>query len=162
MTMQSDLAAALNAQINHEFSGAYVYLGISAYFESLDLNGFASWMRAQSDEERAHGMRIFDHLSERDVPITLGNLQKVQTEYDSVNAAVAAGLALEQETTQKLNALWAQAVEFGDYQAKALLDWFVNEQTEEEDLLRTLLSHVKIAGNEGAALLILNRELAER
>ncbi len=162
MTMQSDLAAALNAQINHEFSGAYVYLGISAYFETLDLNGFASWMRAQSDEERAHGMRIFDHLSERDVPITLGNLQKVQTEYDSVNAAVAAGLALEQETTQKLNALWAQAVEFGDYQAKALLDWFVNEQTEEEDLLRTLLSHVKIAGNEGSALLILNRELAER
>ena len=162
MTMQSDLAAALNAQINHEFSGAYVYLGISAYFESLDLNGFASWMRAQSDEERTHGMRIFDHLSERDVPITLGNLHEVQTEYDSVNAAVAAGLALEQETTQKLNALWAQAVEFGDYQAKAQLDWFVNEQTEEEDLLRTLLSRVKIAGNEGAALLILDRELAGR
>ncbi len=162
MSMHEDLASALNAQINHEFSGAYVYLGIAAYFESLDLDGFASWMRAQGDEERAHGMRIYEHLADRDEPITLGGLDEAPTEYSDVEAAVAAGLELEQETTRKLNALWAQSVELGDYQAKALLDWFVNEQTEEEDLLRTLLSHVRIAGSEGAALLILDRELAGR
>ena len=162
MSMHEHLASALNAQINHEFSGAYVYLGISAYFESLDLDGFASWMRAQGDEERAHGMRIYEHLADRDVPITLGSLDGVVTEYRDVEAAVVAGLELEQETTRKLNSLWAQSVELGDYQAKALLDWFVNEQTEEEDLLRTLLSHVRIAGDEGSALLILDRELAAR
>ncbi|MCY3749517.1 MAG: ferritin [Chloroflexi bacterium] len=162
MSMHEDLASGLNTQINHEFSGAYVYLGISAYFESLDLDGFASWMRAQGDEERAHGMRIYEHLADRDVPITLDSLDGVVTEYRDVEAAVVAGLELEQETTRKLNALWAQSVELGDYQAKALLDWFVNEQTEEEDLLRTLLSHVRIAGNEGSALLILDRELAAR
>ncbi|MDE2904152.1 MAG: ferritin [Chloroflexota bacterium] len=162
MSMHEDLASGLNTQINHEFSGAYVYLGISAYFESLDLDGFASWMRAQGDEERAHGMRIYEHLADRDVPITLGSLDGVVTEYRDVEAAVVAGLELEQETTRKLNALWAQSVELGDYQAKALLDWFVNEQTEEEDLLRTLLSHVRIAGDEGSALLILDRELAAR
>ena len=162
MSMHEDLASALNAQISHEFSGAYVYLGISAYFESLDLDGFASWMRALGDEERAHGMRIYEHLADRDVPITLGSLDEAPTEYSDVESAVAAGLELEQETTHKLNALWGQSVELGDYQAKALLDWFVNEQTEEEDLLRTLLSQVKIAGDEGAGLLILDRELAGR
>lgn len=72
MTMQDDLSTALNIQINHEFGAAYVYLGMAAYFESRDLDGFAGWMRTQSEEERSHGMRIYDHLAARDVPISLG------------------------------------------------------------------------------------------
>ena len=160
--MRMSLAAALNDQINHEFSAAYVYLGMAAYFESLDLEGFAGWMRAQSEEEWAHGMRIYDHLAARDTPITLGGLDEADTEYSDPQSVVAAALTLEQGTTRSVNALYAQAVELGDYQAKALMDWFVNEQTEEEDTLRTLLSQLRIAGNDGAGLLILDRELAAR
>ena len=162
MTMDGSLAKALNDQINHEFSAAYVYLGMAAYFETLDLDGFAGWMRAQSEEEWAHGMRIYDHLAARDVPITLDGLDASDTEYSDPQSVIATALALEQGTTRSINALYAQAVELGDYQAKALLDWFVNEQIEEEDTLRTLLSQLGIAGDEGAGLLILDRELAAR
>ena len=162
MTMDGSLAKALNDQINREFSAAYVYLGMAAYFESLDLDGFAGWMRAQSEEEWAHGMRIYDHLAARDVAITLAGLAAAETEYSDPQAVIAEALTLEQGTTRSVNALYAQAVELGDYQAKALMDWFVNEQVEEEDTLRTLLSQLRIAGDEGAGLLILDRELAAR
>ena len=162
MTVQGSLATALNDQINHEFSVAYAYLGMTAYFESLDLDGFAGWMRAQSEKEWAHGMRIYDHLAARDVPITLDGLDAADTEYSDPQSVIARALELEQATTRSVNALYVQAVELGDYQAKALMDWFVNEQTEEEDTLRTLLSRLRIAGNEGAGLLILDRELADR
>ena len=162
MSMDRNLARALNDQINHEFGAAYVYLGMAAYFETLDLDGFAGWMRAQSEEEWAHGMRIYDHLAARDVPITLAGLAAAETEYSDPQAVIAQALTLEQGTTRSVNALYAQAVESGDYQAKALMDWFVNEQVEEEDTLRTLLSQLRIAGDEGAGLLILDRELAAR
>lgn len=162
MTMRTSLARALNDQINHEFSASYVYLGMAAYFETLDLGGFAGWMRAQSEEEWGHGMRIYEHLADRDVPVTLSGLDQAETGYDSPESVIANALDLEQGTTRSINAVYAQSLEQGDYQAKAMLDWFVNEQTEEEDTLRTLLSHLKIAGDEGAGLLILDRELAAR
>ena len=162
MTMPDKLASALNEQINHEFAAAYAYLGMAGYFESLDLDGFAGWMRAQSEEEWSHGLRIFDHLAERDAPIRLGGLDDVRTAYRDPETVIAEALALEQHTTRLVNALYAESVELGDYQAKALMDWFVNEQIEEEDTLRTLLSRVRIAGKDGAGLLILDRELAAR
>ena len=162
MTMDGSLARALNDQIKREFSAAYVYLGMAAYFETLDLDGFAGWMRAQGEEEWAHGMRIYDHLAARDVPITLAGLAAPETNYSDPQAVISEALILEQDTTRSVNALYAQAVELGDYQAKALMDWFVNEQIEEEDILRTLLSQLRIAGDEGAGLLILDRELAAR
>ena len=162
MTIQEDLAGALNDQINHEFGAAYAYLGMAAYFESLDLDGFAGWMRAQGEEERAHGMRIFDHLAARDVPIRLSGLEETRTAYRDPETAIAEALTLEESTTRSVNALYALSVEHGDYQAKALMDWFVNEQIEEEDTLRTLLSQVRIAGGDGSGLLILDRELAAR
>ncbi len=162
MTMRKSLATALNDQINHEFSAAYVYLGMAAYFETLDLDGFAGWMRAQSEEEWGHGMRIYEHLAARDVPIELGALDEAETEYSDPQSVVAEALRLEQGTTRSVNALYAQSVDLGDYQAKAMMDWFVNEQIEEEDTLRTLLSQLRIAGDDGAGLLILDRELAAR
>jgi len=160
--MRKSLATALNDQINHEFSAAYVYLGMAAYFETLDLDGFAGWMRAQSEEEWGHGMRIYDHLAARDVPIELGALDEAETEYSDPQSVIAEALRLEQGTTRSVNALYAQSVDLGDYQAKAMMDWFVNEQIEEEDTLRTLLSQLRIAGDDGAGLLILDRELAAR
>ena len=162
MSMDGSLAKALNDQINREFGAAYVYLGMAAYFEALDLDGFAGWMRAQSEEEWAHGMRIYDHLAARDVPIELGALDEAETEYSDPQSVVAEALRLEQGTTRSVNALYAQSVDLGDYQAKAMMDWFVNEQIEEEDTLRTLLSQLRIAGDDGAGLLILDRELAAR
>ena len=83
-------------------------------------------------------MRIFDHLAERDAPIRLGGLDDVRTAYRDPETVIAEALALEQHTTRLVNALYAESVELGDYQAKALMDWFVNEQIEEEDTLRTL------------------------
>ena len=162
MPMNDRLAEALNAQITHEFNASYIYLGMAAYFESLDLDGFAGWMRAQSTEEWDHGMRIFDHLAARDVGIVLAPLVKPKTGYDDPQAAIAAALAYEQGNTRAVNALYAKAIDCGDYQAKSLMDWFVNEQIEEEDTVRTLLSQLKIAGSDGAALLILDRELGAR
>ena len=162
MNMDTGLTKALNAQITLEFNASYIYLGMSAYFESLDLDGFSSWLRAQSAEERSHGMRIYEHLAARNAPIELEALACPKVDFNSPLAVVSAALAHEQGTTRAVNALYARSVETGDYQTKAMMDWFVNEQIEEEDTLRTLESHLKIAGNDGAALLLLDRELGMR
>lgn len=76
MTICTSLANALNDQVNHEFSAAYAHLDMAAYFESLDLAGFLGWMRAQSEEEWAQGLRVFDHFAAREVPIELGAIER--------------------------------------------------------------------------------------
>lgn len=79
MTIHAGLAKALNDQINHAFNAAYAYLGMVAYFESLDLAGFLGWMRSQSEEEWAQGLRVFDHLAACEIPIELGAIERAET-----------------------------------------------------------------------------------
>jgi ferritin len=153
---------ALNGQINAEMYSAYIYLSMSAFFESKDLPGLASWMKAQAQEEVVHSMKLYTHIIERGGRVTLGAIDAPQTEWDSPQAVFEAAYKHEQHVTKLIHDLVALAIKENDYPAKNMLDWFVDEQVEEEATASGIVAMMKMAGSEGPALLMLDRQLAAR
>lgn len=160
--MDSTLRSELVAQIGMEFGAAHSYLSMSAWLAGQSLDGFASWMRHQSEEETAHGMRILDHLLERGVPVALPAIPEPQSEWGSPLAVAEASLAQEREVTAAIGRLIDTARAAGDHAADLMLQWFVAEQVEEEASIGSLVDRLRLAGDSGAALLTLDAELAAR
>ena len=160
--LNDKVQAALNDQINNEFYAAYLYLAMSAYFQSINLNGFAHWMRMQREEEIAHGMRIFDFVLDRDGKIELGALNKPPTTFDSALDVMKQALEHERKVTSRINDLYELAVEMKDYPTQTLLQWFITEQVEEEATAQQLVEQLQLTGDNSAALLMLDRELGAR
>ena len=157
-----NLRDALNQQITNELSAAYFYLSMAGYFESLSLPGFASWMRLQQQEETSHAMKIFDFVTDRGGRVTLGTIDAPTSEFDSVEAAIRQALEHERRVTADIYALHEVAQQERDYAAHVLLEWFSEEQVEEEKTMEELLDHVRMVGNDGAGLLILDARLGSR
>lgn len=162
MTLNSQLAQALNQQINSELNASLNYLSMAAYFDSAALPGFAAWFRAQSQEENEHGMRIYDFIVKRggDVKIT-GITEPVQT-FRSPKEALQAALNMEAEVTAQIHALFELAHDVKEYSTLTMLNWFLDEQIEEEDSFRTILEQVEAAGDNRWNMLILDKELGAR
>ncbi len=153
---------ALNKQINHEFYSSYFYLSVSAYFESLNLQGFAHWMRLQSQEEQAHGMRLFDYLHDRNGHGTLEAIAQPPGEFQSPVDAFQQALQHEDHVTGTINRFYELAVQEKDYAMQVELQWFISEQVEEEKQARQILDQLKMIGDQGTALYLLDKELGER
>lgn len=160
--MNEKVREALNRQIRRELQAEYLYLGMSLYFEEESLPGFATWMRAQAAEEREHAFRILDHLHDRNAVVELGSLEAPPAEYDSPTAAIREALEHERAVTGHIHELYGLARDEGDYPAQIMLEWFVEEQVEEEDTFSRLLDQLQRIGDEGAGILVLDGELAER
>ncbi len=160
--LSESILQALNKQITYEFSASHTYMAMSAYFESLNLPGFAHWFRVQSEEERGHALRIFDYVNDRGGRVTLGAIPEPQSEYGSPLDAVEHALAHERNVTASINAIYAQAVQENDYATQSMLRWFVDEQVEEEKSADQIIQHLKLIGGDGTGLLMLDRELAGR
>lgn len=156
------LRDALNQQITNELSAAYFYLSMAGYFELLSLPGFASWMRLQQQEETSHAMKIFDFVTDRNGRVALGTIDAPTSEFDSVEGAIEQALKHERRVTADIYALHEVAQQERDYAAHVLLEWFAEEQVEEEKTMEELLDHVRMVGNDGAGLLILDARLASR
>ena len=157
-----NLRDALNQQITNELSAAYFYLSLAGYFENRSLPGFASWMRLQHQEESAHAMRIFNFVTDRGGRVTLAPIDSPASEFDSVEAAIAQALEHERTVTAQIYALHEVAQRERDYAAHVLLEWFAEEQVEEEKTLEELLDHVRLVGGDGAGLLIVDGKLGSR
>lgn len=153
---------ALNKQINAEFYSAYLYLSMSAYFESIDLAGFARWMRVQAQEELTHAMKIYDYVNERGGRVVLYPIEGPPTEWDSPLATFEAAYRHEQKVTGLINELVNLAQEEKDHATYIFLQWFVTEQVEEEASAKEVVQKLKLAGNAPGALFMLNRELGQR
>jgi ferritin len=164
MTMEitRTMEEALNSQINAELYSAYVYASMSAYFESVDLKGFATWMTAQAQEEVAHAMKIYNFIIDRGGRAKLAAIDAPPTEWGSPLAAFEAAYKHEQHVTSLIHALVAKAVDENDYASKNMLDWFVDEQVEEEASASEIVAKLRMLGGEGPALLMLDRELGQR
>lgn len=162
MAMSDRLRDAFNEQITLEFSAAYAYLGIAAYFDAENLTGFASWMTEQHHEEIAHAHKFFQFMLDRDAGVRLGSIPEPKQDFSSPADALGAALNHEQKVTGAIHHLYALATEEGDYASIPLLSWFVDEQTEEEATVGRALDRVQLAGDNPAALLVLDREMAER
>jgi len=153
---------ALNGQVNAEMYSAYLYLSMESYFKSLNLNGFAGWMRAQAQEEMMHAMKIYDFVNERGGRITLKSIEGPQTEWDSPLAVFEAVYVHEQKVTGLINELVDLAIKEKDHATNAFLQWFVNEQVEEESSADEVVQQLKMMENAPGGMFMLDRELGQR
>ena len=161
--MLSDkLQKALNEQINDELFAAYQYLAMAEYFHSRNLDGFAHWMRLQREEEIGHAMKIFDFVLDRDSRVKLGAIAAPATKFSSTIDVAKKALAHERKVTGLINALYEAAKKEKDYPTEALMQWFVLEQVEEEASALKIVERLEMAGDDNAALLMLDREMGQR
>lgn len=152
----------LNKQVNAELYSSYLYLSMSAYFESKDLKGFASWMIAQAQEEVHHGMKMYNYINERGGRVTLDTIKAPIVEWDSPLAAFENAYAHEQLVTSLINGLVDTAIEEKDHATKNFLDWFVDEQVEEEASASEVVVQLRMVGDNGYGLLMMDREMGTR
>ena len=153
---------ALNEQINAEFYSAYLYLSMEAYFESVNLPGFAKWMRAQIQEESMHAMKLYDFVNERGGRVLLKAIEGPVTEWSSPLAVFEATYAHEQKVTGLINDLVNLAVEEKDHATNSFLQWFVNEQVEEEASADAVVQQLKMAEDSPGGMFMIDRELGQR
>ncbi len=152
----------LNKQINAEFWSAYLYLSMSAFFESKNLAGFANWMKIQYQEENSHALKLFDYVNERGGRIVLQPIAAVDSEWKNVIDVFETTLKHEQHVTYLINNLVDIAIEEKDHATSNMLQWFVNEQVEEEASVSDILDQLKLIEGKGAGLFMLDRELKQR
>jgi len=160
--MTNKMEKALNEQINEELYSAYLYLAMSAWFESQNLPGFASWMKVQAREENTHAMKLFEFIHERRGRVMLKAIKEPGKEWKSPLAAFEAALDHEQHITGCINDLVNQAVAEKDHAAAGFLQWFVKEQVEEEAAADRIVQMLKMAANAPGALLMLDHQMGER
>ncbi len=153
---------ALNDHINKEFYSAYLYLSMSAYCDGQGLPGFGHWLEMQFREETNHGMKFLHFLEDRGGRVQLEAIQRPPTDFGSVRAVFEQALQHEQNLSEDIHRLYDLAVQENDHACQPLLHWFIAEQTEEEKTARQILEQLTMIGDDGAALLVLDRELAAR
>lgn len=153
---------AINKQINAEMYSAYLYLSMSTYFESINLKGFASWMKAQTQEEMVHAMKFYDYVNERGGKVLLTAIDAPPTQWDSTLAVFEYTYKHEQKVTGLINDLVDLAISEKDHATNNFLQWFVAEQVEEESSADEVVQKLKIAGDQGGGLFMLDRELGQR
>ena len=153
---------ALNFQLNRELYSAYLYLAMGAYFEDQDLPGFGNWMRVQAQEELAHAMKFYDYIIQRGGRVLLADIEAPDTNWESPQAAFEQVYEHEQMVTGLINSLVDLALEISDHASNNFLQWYVAEQVEEEESASGVLQKVKMAGESGSGLFMLDGELAQR
>ena len=153
---------ALSSQLNREFSSAHLYLSMSAYCSHAGYNGAASWLEMQYEEEHAHATRIFNYLIDQGVQVGIGGIDAPRTEFGSLLEVFEASLAHEQDQTARLNDLSNQALNEKDHATYNLLQWFVNEQVEEEATVGDIIAKLRMVGGDGYGLLMIDNELGTR
>jgi ferritin len=160
--MKQAVQEAVNEQIKHELSSAYVYLSMSAHFEAENLPGFARWMRVQAQEELGHAMRLFDYVNRRGGRVILQAVEQPPHKFSSPLGIFEQALEHETKVTQLIEQLYETAVEHRDYATQVEVQWFITEQVEEEDSAILIVDQLKMAGDNRAALLMLDRQLGAR
>lgn len=156
------MESALNEQVKWELYSSYLYLAMSAYFQSVDLTGFANWMRVQAQEEMVHAMKFFDYIGERDGRPVLQAIDAPPKEWKSPQAAFENAYKHEQEVTARINNLVSAAEQAKDKAAVVFLQWFVNEQVEEEASALGVVRKLRLAGDSKSALFMMDSELGSR
>lgn len=152
----------LNKQINAEFYSSYLYLSMAAWFDSQNLAGFSNWMNVQAQEEWAHGLKIFNFVNERGGKVTLAKIDEPKTEWTDIINVYEEVLEHEQKVTELINKLSDIAIEESDHATKNFLQWFVDEQVEEESSVDNVLQQLKMIEGKGTGLFLMDREMQSR
>ena len=152
----------INQQINHELYSSYLYLAMSAHFESVNLPGFARWMKVQSEEETAHGMKFFHYVYERGGKVVLEAIGKPAPDYKTPIDVMKKVLEHEKKVTATIEALYELALKEKDYATQVMLHWFIKEQVEEEKNASDIIEMLKNIGDAPAGLAMLDSRLGAR
>lgn len=160
--IHTELESALNSQINQELTAAYSYLGMSNYFDTQNLDGFAKWMMMQHDEEQVHAMKLLHYLQDRGGTVKLASIPAPQSEFRSPLEVFEKALDTEVENTNSINSLYELALKLNDHATKSHLQWFLDEQVEEEKSMEDIIALLERVGDESAGLLYLNDKLGNR
>ncbi len=156
------IESALNQQIQSEFSSAYLYLSMSAYCQEIHLDGFAHWLQVQSKEEIGHAMRIYSYLNNRGGRVVLQAIDRPPENFKSPRRMFEQILKSEQEITKVVHKLYKLAQDEKDYATEVELQWFINEQVEEEKTAGDILQKINLVGDQPAALLMMDHHLGAR
>jgi len=152
----------INKQINAELWSSYLYLSMSSYFESINLSGFATWMIMQAQEEVNHAMRLYNHVIERGGRVLLEAIEKVPTEWKSPLHVFEETYKHEQKVTSLIEHLVDVAEQEKDRASLNMLQWFIDEQVEEEASADEIVQKLKLIGDQGSGLFMLDNELGQR
>ena len=152
----------INKQINEEMYSAYLYMSMAAYFETLNLKGFANWMFVQYREETDHALKFYNYLKERGGKIKLMAIDEPPHEWKSPKDAFEATYKHEKHITERINHMIDVAEELRDRPTFNLLQWYIDEQVEEEANDEEIIGQLEIIGDNKHALLMLDRELSNR
>ncbi len=153
---------AINDQIQRELESAYIYLSMAAYFDSVALPGLAQWMQVQFQEEQFHAQKFYNYVYDRGGRVKLQPIGQPPVEFESPLDAFQVTLAHEQKITGHINDLYALAMEERDFASQMFLNWFVEEQVEEEKNANDIIDVLERIGDNGHALLMLDKELGVR
>jgi ferritin len=160
--ISKSLQDAMNEQINAELFSAYLYLSMSAHFESQNLAGFANWMRVQYQEETGHAMKFYKYLFDRNGAVTLKAIVQPITKFKTPASVFQLVLEHEQKVTSLINKLYELAVKEKDYAAQFFLQWFINEQVEEEKNATEILNMLEMIGDSPVSVIMADRQLGAR
>ena len=160
--LSKKMEKALNGQINAELYSSYLYLAMSAYFESTGLGGFSRWMQAQAQEELLHAMKFYHFVNERGGRVVLDMIEAPTSKWKTPMAVFQATYAHEQKVTGLINSLVDLAVKEKDHATNSFLQWFVTEQVEEEATANEIVDKLKLVADAPGGLFMLDRELGAR
>lgn len=160
--MNKKVQKALNEQINKEYYSAYLYLSMSNQCVDMNLDGFANWTRIQYEEEVSHALKIMDFINERGGRVKLDALEKPQFEWDTPLEMFEDVLEHEKFITKSINELVELAMEEKDFATNSMLQWFVDEQVEEEANASEILEKLEMIGDNNSGIFMLDSKLANR
>ena len=160
--LSKTLQDAINEQIKNEFYSAYLYLSMSAYFESINMPGSAKWMRTQFGEEQMHALKMLDYVNDQNARVALQAINQPPADFASPVAAWEMVLEHERQVTARINQLYAQAVAEKDYATQTFFAWFVTEQVEEEKNATLMVERFRQAGTNIASLLLFDGHFTKR
>jgi len=156
------MTAALNEQITKELYSSYLYLQMAAYLDDQSLPGFATWMKAQAQEEISHAMIFYNYVNERGSRVIVGAIEQPPSEFTSPLDIFEKTLEHEKVVTASINSLMDLAVEERDYATRNRLEWFIGEQVEEESNASDIIGRLGLIGDKGGGLFMLDKELGAR
>lgn len=160
--LSQKLEQAVNEQIRNELYSGYLYLAMAAQCESMNLGGFAHWLKVQAKEELGHAMKLYDFVNDRGGRVVLEAIDKPPVEYKSLRDMFEAVYQHEQKVTGLINKLYEMAKAENDYPLQVHLQWFIDEQVEEEKNATEILAKLKLVGESGNGLMMLDKVLGER
>ena len=152
----------LNKQLNQELYSSYLYLQMSAFFDGEKLNGFAAWMRIQSEEEYKHAMKLYDYILQVNEKVVLQKIDAPNNKWTTPADVFQDTYKHEKQVTTFIDEIVDTALTDKDFATFNFLQWFINEQVEEEATALMILDKIKVLGDNKTGLFFLDREMAGR